>query len=205
MNLKLIKKLCEMDTNDLENSLFDFLADNYSLAIGREGYYMFAEGDIPVCLIAHIDTVFDKYRSFTFRDPKWFFDTNENILWKPYGSGFDDRAGIYSIIKLINAGFRPHIIFTIGEEEGGIGAKKLIEDYPNMPFESCNFLIQIDRRGSNDAVFYQCANEDFIDYITSFNFVVAKGTFTDISFIAPSWGTAAVNLSCGYYEEHTES
>lgn len=205
MSLKLIKTLCETDTDDLEVLLFDFLAKNYAKVISKDGYYMFAEGNIPVCLIAHIDTVFDTYRNFVFDNPKWFFDADKNVLWKPYGSGFDDRAGIYSIIKLINAGFRPHVIFTIGEEIGGIGAQKIIEDYSKMPFDSCNFLIQIDRRGSNDAVFYQCNNEKFIDYITSFDFVVAKGTYTDISFIAPAWGIAAVNVSCGYYEEHTES
>lgn len=35
-------------------------------------------------------------------------------------------------------------------------------------------------------------------------FKTARGSFSDISFIAPKWGVAAVNLSIGYEDEHFE-
>ena len=70
--------------------------------------------------------------------------------------------------------------------------------------DTLKLIIEIDRRGSNDAVFYQCANLDFEKYIAGKGFKTAQGSFSDISLIAPELGIAAVNLSCGYYAAHTQ-
>lgn len=69
--------------------------------------------------------------------------------------------------------------------------------------DDLKLLIEIDRRGSKDAVYYDCANRDFETYITSKGFVTATGSFSDISVVAPELGVAAVNLSSGYYNAHT--
>lgn len=61
----------------------------------------------------------------------------------------------------------------------------------------------MDRRGAFDAVYYDCDNPDFEDYVSEKGFVTAYGSFSDISFVAPELGTAAVNLSSGYYNAHT--
>lgn len=209
MNLDLMKSLCDTPKEKLKKYLIKYLKTiDYKPCIRED--YIFAEGDIPVCLIAHIDTVFDGLPLYYLEEGtkeswKWLYDQKRNILWKAYGAGFDDRAGIYSILKVLGANYRPHIIFTDNEEIGGLGAQQLIADFPQCPFNSCNFLIQLDRRGLKDAVFYQCRNKKFMRYITSFDFEVSVGTFTDISFIAPTWNVGAVNLSCGYVDEHSES
>jgi hypothetical protein len=65
------------------------------------------------------------------------------------------------------------------------------------------FIIELDRRGTNDCVFYDCANEKFVEYISSFGFTEAFGTFSDICEICPVWGVAGVNLSVGYQNEHS--
>ena len=65
------------------------------------------------------------------------------------------------------------------------------------------FLIEIDRKGANDAVYYDCDNPDFEEYITGKGFQTALGSFSDISLLAPELGVAAVNLSSGYYAPHT--
>ena len=154
--------------------------------------YIIAEGELPVCLIAHIDTVFSK-PPVTF-----YFDKEQNVLWSPDGLGTDDRAGIYAIINLIEAGYRPSLIFTDMEEKGGIGASSLIQKYPDCIFPDCRALIQLDRQGEKDCVFYDCDNDDFVSLIESYGFSEEWGTFTDISIIAPAWKIAAVNLSIGY-------
>ena len=64
-------------------------------------------------------------------------------------------------------------------------------------------LVEVDRRGTNDAVYYDCYNPEFEDYIASKGFVTAWGTFSDIAAIAPALGIAAVNLSSGYHNAHT--
>ena len=45
--------------------------------------------------------------------------------------------------------------------------------------------------------------EDFEKYINSFGSKTAEGTYTDISIICPNWGVAGVNLSVGYFWEHS--
>ena len=61
----------------------------------------------------------------------------------------------------------------------------------------------MDRQGYNDCVFYDCDNPDFVTYIENFGFKFDLGSFTDISFICPDWKIAGVNLSIGYYREHS--
>lgn len=158
--------------------------------------YIIAEGNLPIVLIAHMDTVFNQPPKNIFYDPA------ETVLWSPSGLGADDRAGIYAIISLINDGFRPSVIFTNLEEQGGIGANKLVEDYPDCPFSNCKALIELDRRGSEDCVFYDCDNKDFENLINLYDFKTDIGSFTDISFIMSTWKIAGVNLSVGYYFEH---
>lgn len=160
--------------------------------------YIIAVGDIPIGLVAHLDTVFSQVPQ------NIFYDRVKNVMWSPEGLGADDRAGVYSIIQLIKQGLRPTIIFTTDEERGAIGADKMIDDFPEAPVE-LKYIIQLDRRGSNDCVFYDCDNPKFEEYVETFDFVTTYGTFSDISVICPAWGVAGVNLSIGYINEHSYS
>ena len=197
MNLKLMKKLCSYKKKHLETILRKYLCSKGYKNIIQTDMYTVAEGDLPICLIAHMDTV--------FRCPpdKFYYDAKEQVLWSPGGAGFDDRAGIYAISNILEAGYRPSIIFTDQEERGGIGAKKLVEDYPDCIFNDCRALIQLDRANKEDCVYYDCDNEAFENFISKFGFQLDWGSFSDISIIAPVWGIAAVNLSIGYEDEHT--
>ena len=66
------------------------------------------------------------------------------------------------------------------------------------------YIVELDRKGSNDAVYYGCGNKEFEDYVTSKGFKTAYGSFSDISVIAPELKIAAVNISSGYYNAHTQ-
>jgi hypothetical protein len=144
-----------------------------------------------------MDTVFNK------PPVNIYYDREQNVLWSPEGLGADDRAGIFSIIKIVRAGFRPNIICTTDEEIGALGA--LAFSKVPCPFEDLKYIIQLDRRGTNDCVFYSCDNPDFVKYIEEFGFIENYGSYTDISKLCPAWGVAGVNLSIGYMNEHTES
>ena len=73
----------------------------------RTQEYIVAVGDIPVAIVAHLDTV------FTTPPENIFYDRVKNVMWSPDGLGADDRAGIWAIIKIIKTTkLRPHIIFT---------------------------------------------------------------------------------------------
>ena len=174
-----------------------YLSTKYEKVIVTKEYLM-AIGDIPIGLVAHLDTV------FKFVPNNIYYDRVKNVMWSPDGLGADDRAGVYSIMQLLKAGFKPTVIFTTDEELGCVGALKIAADFPTPPTE-LKYIIELDRRGSNDCVFYECNNPQFDEYIESFGFVTNFGSFSDISAICPQWKVAGVNLSVGYYNEHSVS
>lgn len=195
VEVKSIEQFFQLKQTSLLKVLNKFLKSKYETVYSTEDYII-AIGDIPVALVAHLDTV------FTQPPTEVFYDRVKNVMFSPDGLGADDRAGVYSIIQIIKMGLKPTIIFTTEEETGAKGAQALIKAFPNAPTE-LKYIIELDRRGSNDCVFYECDNPDFEEYIESFGFVTAWGTFSDISIICPKWGIAGVNLSIGYKDEHT--
>lgn len=195
-----MKKLVSFNQEETREFVAGFL-DNFYQEVIETDDYILAEGNIPIALVAHLDTVFDddgNERNFIFQ----YFNGN---LYHPDGAGFDDKAGIFSIFKILESGYLPNVIFTTNEEIGSLGAKKLIEDFPECPFSDLRYLIQLDRENENDCVFYLCENKEFISYVESFGFVEAFGTSTDIRHICPVWDIAGVNLSIGYNDQHTEN
>ena len=177
-----------------------FLHKHYKKVIETKEY-VFAEGDIPIALVAHLDTVFED--SIHKESRELFYDESHNVAFCPQGAGFDDRAGIFAIVQIIRSGLKPHVIFTTDEEVGGLGASKLAE--LDCPFKDLKYVIELDRRGSNDCVFYDCENPKFTEYVESFGFEYNFGSYTDICEFCPTWKIAGVNLSIGYRDEHSVS
>ena len=140
---------------------------------------------------------------FTTPPEEVFFDQRHNVMWSPDGLGADDRAGVFAILQIIRAGLKPHVVFTTDEEMGGLGASKLTA-IP-CPFKDLRYVIELDRRGSNDCVFYDCDSPEFTEYIENFGFEWNYGSFSDISVLCPAWKIAGVNLSIGYRDEHSTS
>ena len=194
--LKTFEQLASLTQNSLKKVLSSFLKRHYPKVIETKEY-IYAEGEIPIALVAHMDTVFKKPPS------EIFFDERHNVMFSPQGLGADDRAGVFAIIQIIRGGQKPHVIFTTDEEYGALGAMELSK--LDCPFTNLKYIIQLDRRGSDDCVFYDCDNEDFVEYIESFGFTWNYGSFTDISELCPSWKIAGVNLSVGYRDEHSET
>lgn len=186
----------KMDVPTLFGYLKNILLDIYG-SVYHEGTcdYLYAEGDIPILLVAHMDTVHKKL-------PRVEHDHEQNILWSKNGLGADDRAGVIAILRILEDGYRPHVLFTDGEESGCVGAKVASR---NLDPPDVNYIIQLDRRGSVDSVYYDNDNDKFEEYVNSFGFKTANGSFSDISALCPSWGISGVNLSTGYYEAHSSS
>lgn len=165
----------------------------YETIENKDGF-LYAEGKLPVLLVAHMDTVH-------FHSVKDIF-YNKGRIYSSQGIGGDDRCGIYMILKILKT-LKCHVLFTEDEEVGGIGAGKFTKTnkYKNI---NVNYILEFDRRGSNDAVFYECDNREFEDFVRSTKFFTSEyGTYSDICDVAPYLGKAAVNLSCGYYRAHT--
>ena len=167
-----------------------------------KGNFILVHGSAPVLLVAHLDTVHEK----PVRDI--CLSADKNILMSPQGIGGDDRCGVFALVHIFHsAQIKPWLLFCCDEEIGGLGAKAfcLAHSQQQLPKEldDLKFLIELDRKGKNDAVFYRCANPDFEEYIIGKGFKTAQGSFSDISLVAPELGIAAVNLSSGYYHAHS--
>jgi hypothetical protein len=177
----------------LKQSLISELRKMGYRTVTKKGF-IYAKGTTPILLVAHLDTVHrEQVKTICYSHGK-------KIIMSPEGIGGDDRAGVYMILQIIKER-RCHILFCEDEEDGGIGAHAFIRSdiTPEV-----NYIVEMDRRGSNDAVFYDCENPDFTDFVCSFGFVEDYGSFSDISVVAPHLGIAAVNISAGYYSEHSQ-
>ena len=165
--------------------------------IHNKDKFLYAEGNAPYMLVAHLDTVHKALPSIIC------YSKDGNHIMSPQGIGGDDRCGVYIILELLKRlPFKPYIVFTMEEETGGFGAYAFA-DYIEDKAPDLKYIVEYDIKGNNDCVFYDCDNKDFIDFVESFGFAKAFGTFSDISIIAPVLKAAAVNLSSGYYNPHT--
>lgn len=190
------EQLCGLSQAGMKKTLGKYLHNKYKTIIETKDYIC-AEGDIPIALVAHMDTV------FPMPAKEVYYDRVKNVIWSPEGLGADDRAGIFAILQILKKGLRPHIILTTDEEKGAVGASILAQE--DCPFKDLRYIVQLDRRNSCDCVFYDCDNPAFTEYIENFGFVEAIGSFSDISMICPAWKIAGVNLSIGYRDEHSIS
>ncbi len=124
---------------------------------------------------------------------------------KKHTIGGDDRCGIYMILEIIKT-HKCSVLFCEDEEIGGVGSRKFIKNKDLLEeISELKYMIELDRAGKYDAVFYDCNNIDFSSFIiNNTGYLETFGSFSDISILAPAAGIAAVNLSCGYYKSHTE-
>lgn len=162
----------------------------------REGFgssqFVYVPGTRPdrVVLVAHADTVWDNSHYTTY---------NRDI-----GIGADDRAGCAILWLMKDSG---HSLLVLnGEESGMIGADYLIEHCPKIKEEinSHQFMVELDRRNAKDFKCYNVGTPEFREYLKT----ELKGykepdvySFTDIVTLCHN--IPGVNLSVGYYNEHT--
>ena len=187
-----------------QRKLFKRLCHEYGKkALYCKDNFILVRGEVPVLLVAHLDTVHAEPVKTICKS------ADTDCIWmSPQGIGGDDRCGVYALAKVYAlADQKPWLLFTCDEEIGGVGAKMfcLCHARKKLPpeLDELKFIIEVDRRGYKDAVYYDCVNPAFEEFISWSDFKTAQGSFSDISIIAPELGVAAVNLSCGYYNAHT--
>lgn len=117
--------------------------------------YLYAEGTIPVLLAAHMDTV--------HRQPveQICYSADGAVAMSPQGIGGDDRCGVWMILQILRTA-KCHVLFCEDEEVGCVGAKKFTRGSLRPQI---NYIVELDRQGSNDAVFYRCDNPEFEDFV----------------------------------------
>ena len=185
-----------------QNELFSCLAKFFKRQKNQKVFavkksYILVEGNAPIMLVAHLDTV--------HKEPVKQIVIGDGVMSSPQGIGGDDRCGVWIATQVAKGtNMRPTILFCEDEELGSVGAEKFIKAEYSKEIETLKFFVELDRANRNDAVFYDCDNPEFTEFvIDETGYKEAWGTFSDISVLAPAAGVAAVNLSCGYYKAHT--
>lgn len=166
-------------------------------------------------LVAHADTVWDS--TCADADPGVatgmpFLEEDGVIRSADPGRGIgaDDRAGLAILWLLRHSGHS--LMITDLEEQGCLGSNHL-RDHESGIHQRINrdhaFAIQFDRRGSRDFKCYEVGTSKFRSYLrrtTGYKEPDRKSS-TDIRILCdPRQGSTkmcGVNLSVGYYDEHT--
>jgi hypothetical protein len=166
----------------------------------KDEQFVFIEGTRKdkVVLVAHADTVHMDHRKSTVDYKNGVFFSKD----KKVGIGADDRAGCFILWQLRESGHS--LLIPNGEESGCVGSRFLSKHKTwKELINSHKFAIQFDRRHNSDLVFYSVGSKNFVKWCEE-NFKGYKeqsGSFTDIATLCdPMCG---VNLSVGYYNEHT--
>ena len=205
--MKNFENICKMTQAQVKTYMKKYLTSKKYDVVDEDGF-LYAKGDVPVLLVAHMDTVHKEQCSKIIKI--------DGKLSSPQGIGGDDRCGIYIIMNLVKE-FHCSVLLCEDEESGGVGARKFTKatytgvNEANEPVElkyidnlGVNYMVEFDRRGNNDAVFYSCDNKDWTNFVedcTGYKFTY--GSFSDISVLMPEAKIAAVNLSSGYYKAHS--
>lgn len=194
--------ICRMSQEDLKQFLTEWAKINCRSENVIEGDgFILVKGDDPVLLTAHMDTVHKELVQMVY---EFGMESGKTIITSPQGIGGDDRCGIYMILRIILAGYKPYVLFCEDEEIGGVGSNKFIKTEYAKEISDLKFYIELDRANDDDAVYYNCDNNKFHKFIEEITgYKKAYGSFSDISHLSPETDVASVNLSCGYYKAHT--
>ncbi|MFD1032991.1 M20/M25/M40 family metallo-hydrolase [Metaplanococcus flavidus] len=204
------------DEEDIRDWVLSKLVNHAdSLEVDSKGNILavkvYGRGKGPVILLnAHLDTVcsFDEGREIIKDGNIW--SSSSGIL------GADDRAGVAILLETLkrldakNFNGTVKYIFTVEEEIGLLGAKGVEANF----LHDVDVAFVIDRRGTGDIVtscggyekFCDDSFGEFIEETASNNglpgWKCTAGGSSDTRIWA-SHGIQSVNLSAGYYHEHT--
>jgi len=177
-------------------------------AKGKERF-LFVNGtkESKVVLVAHADTVFDEFYKYSPQKHSVEIENDyfigKNQIGGRIALGADDRAGCAILWALKDSGHS--ILLTDGEEHGSIGSHWLMEQNPDIAniLNQHQFIVQFDRRNSSDFKCYKVGTEEFRAFIEEKTNYKDAGTdsYTDICTLCKE--ICGVNLSVGYYDEHT--
>jgi hypothetical protein len=159
-----------------------------------------------VLLVAHADTYWNSEESGRKKsDHKLIFSNGIISSGTPgYGIGADDRAGC-AILWLLK-GLGHSLLITSGEEKGGLGSNWLMDFNGDIAYRINNnhqFAVQFDRRNSRDYKCYTVGTEDFSCYIEDETGYTMPDVFSYTDIVTLCHRITGVNLSIGYYNEHS--
>lgn len=214
---RLLKKLYAIHSpSGKEDKMIGFLVSYLKslpgVKLGKDSYgNLYAwkgESEAYPCIVAHLDQVQRNhprdFRAIETRDIIFGFSAKEHSI---FGLGADDKNGIIICLEAIKKYDCMKIVFFKEEETGCHGSSRAEMKF----FDDCRYVIQCDRRGNSDLITNigcsDLCSEKFIQDIDpeKWGYKEETGMMTDVETLKErGLSVSAINMSCGYYNPHTD-
>ena len=192
--------------------LVSYLKSLPGVKLGKDSYgnlYVWkGESETYPCIVAHLDQVHRNhprdFRAIETRDIIFGFSAKEHSIC---GLGADDKNGIIICLEALKKYDCMKVVFFKEEETGCHGSSRAEMKF----FEDCRYVIQCDRRGNSDLITNigcsDLCSEKFIQDIVpeKWGYKEETGMMTDVEALKErGLSVSAINMSCGYYNPHTD-
>lgn len=170
-------------------------------------YVTKGKSDTYPCIVAHMDQVQERHsKDFIAYEAEDIIIGFSPKHKEQQGLGADDKCGLWIGLKCLQKFDCLKLAFFVGEEVGCKGS-----GLANMAFfDDCRFVIEPDRKGSEDLItqigWTPLCSDDFLKDIgfKKFGYKEAEGMMTDIEALKDKGlMLSCINLSCGYYRPHS--
>lgn len=214
---QLLKKLYAIHSQSgREDNMIKFLCSLFKsipgVKLGKDThgnlYAWKGEAESYPCIVAHLDQVQHEhsrnFKAVETRDLIFGYSPSNHGF---QGLGADDKNGILIAIEALKNYGCMKTAFFRQEETGCIGSQNAEMSF----FENCRYVIQCDRRGNSDMIttigFTDLCSEEFIQAVEpeKWGYREENGMMTDVETLKENGlKVSAINLSCGYYNPHTD-
>lgn len=160
------------------------------------------------CVVSHLDQVqrthSKDFNAVETRDIIFGYSAMNHQI---EGLGADDKNGIFICLEALRKYDVIKCVFFREEEIGCKGSSNCEMSF----FDNCRFVIQCDRRGNSDLITsigcMDLCSEVFIQDMApeKWGYKEEQGMMTDVeSLKEQGLSISAINMSCGYYNPHTD-
>lgn len=198
------KRMAKFIIKTLKKDGLDYTKDKYGNIYVTKG-----NADLYPTMVCHIDTVHDindNVRIVQTGDKMLAIDsTNCHRL----GIGGDDKVGIYITLCCLRKFNNFKAVFFLDEEVGCVGSSNADFTF----FNDSTIVLECDRKGYGDFVTNISGTklsdnnfiEDIQDILDNYRYKTCNGGLTDVEEIASNTDVQVANISCGYYEPHSDN
>ena len=159
------------------------------------------------CIVAHMDQVQERHsKDFIAYEAEDIIIGFSPKHKEQQGLGADDKCGLWIALKCLQKFDCLKLAFFVGEEVGCKGSGLADMAF----FDDCRFVIEPDRKGSEDLItqigWTPLCSDDFLKDIgfKKFGYKEAEGMMTDIEALKDKGlMLSCINVSCGYYKPHS--
>lgn len=170
-------------------------------------YVVKGESKTYPVVVAHLDQVQnDHSRDFQALEAGDIIIGYSQKSRSQQGLGADDKNGVWVALKCLLRYDNIKIALFVGEEIGCVGSNAADMKF----FNDARFVLQCDRRGAHDLIttagWTDLCSADFVHAIQPelFGYKEENGMLTDVLTLKENGlSVSCVNISCGYYEPHT--